>query len=146
MSTEKIVLERECRVFTRFLTRQAPTPYVRRKYVEAHEALVIIAGDPMDRVLVRAAAWSPVMARLTDAYARLVVPRSTLRRKLIVLLAILEVSPPFHRTVDVVRARSSVLALIGLAVSGVIGVLAAFAGVLVFAPVHVAVRICRGSQ
>ena len=73
MTTASAGLERECEVFTRLLTGQTPTEYVIRKYVDGHRArpdLAAVAG--FERVLLGHAARGPVMARLADAYARII--------------------------------------------------------------------------
>jgi hypothetical protein len=62
-----------------------------------------------------------------------------LRRKLILILALLEVSPPHHRLVlPVVRSRIS--ALTALAFHGLRGLAALAMGVVLFGPVHLAAR------
>ena len=95
---EERVEDRECVVFTGHLLGVAPDAYVKRKYAEAHDVLGGLAPtDPFDAFLLRFASKHRVCTRLADAYARVFRPGSALRRKLIVLLAILETSPPSYR-------------------------------------------------
>jgi len=125
-------LERECQVFTAHLVGSSPGAYVRRKYLEAHDALPeLSAGDRFDRHLLRVARIHRVFARIADGYARVFAPASTLRKKLVVLLAIVETSAPGYRLVDdpIGGSRASVLArlvvrgtgaLIGLAIGTIL--------------------------
>lgn len=82
---------RECRAFTRLLVDGDPTPYMESRYLDAQVSL----GNPerasaTDRLLVEFAAGGPVAARIADAYSRLFYPAGLLRRKLILMFAILE--------------------------------------------------------
>jgi hypothetical protein len=94
-------LERECRAFGRYLLRRDMNAYVCLKYARAHEVLAWEnAPGGFDSLLVRIAAWHPLTTKLCDAYARFFSPRSFLRKKLVLLLAIAEVSPPYCRALD----------------------------------------------
>lgn len=96
-------LERECRVFCRYLLGADPTAYVTERYVAAHEARPdLVARTQFDPVILRLAVSPVVPTRVCDAYARICAPRSLLRRKLSLLLAILESSPEVFRKVDTV--------------------------------------------
>ncbi len=98
-------LERECRVFGRYLLGRDVNPYVRLKYAQAHEILAWEnAPGGFDSLLIRIAARHPMATKLCDAYARFFAPRGFLRKKLVLLLAIAEVSPPFCRALDATDA------------------------------------------
>ncbi len=83
----------ECGVFTRYLTGQLPDRYISRKYAEA-----FYYGQPLswglqsgfDVLLVRLAVIHPLITRAVDAFSRYFYTHSTLRKRLIMLLAILE--------------------------------------------------------
>ncbi len=88
-------LERECEVFCQYLAGIRPDAYVRGKYEEAHRvARDYEGGGPFDRLLLGLASNGPVFASFADSYASLLARRSLLRRKLILLLAILESCAP----------------------------------------------------
>jgi hypothetical protein len=94
-------LGRECDVFTRHISGRAPTPYVVRRYTDAHAVLTgLEPNGGHGRWLLRVARAGPMLCRVADGWARLAAPRSALRMKLVVLFAILEVSPPFAATLD----------------------------------------------
>ncbi|MGH9795350.1 MAG: NAD-dependent epimerase/dehydratase family protein [Candidatus Acidiferrales bacterium] len=87
-------LARECDAFARYLIGAGPAEYVARKYREAHAVSGRLAArGRFDALLVRVAARGPVRAAVADAYACLLARRSALRKKLILLAAILESSP-----------------------------------------------------
>ena len=131
-------LERECDVFTRHVIGVAPTPYVQRKYAEAHarRADAFAPRRGFAAYSVALASFSPFTARMADAYCRLFAPRGVLRRKLVLLLAILETSPPFHAELDAVRG--SRLAQFGALCVGAAGWLVALLlGTVVLLPAQV---------
>jgi hypothetical protein len=146
MSTDRATLERECQVFTRHIARMSPTPYVIGKYVEAHRVSpAFVAAERLEQWLVAAARFGPAVTRLADAYARLFAPRGVLRKKLVLLLAILETSAPFHRAIDHEPPRQLLAAMLHLAVTGLAGALAALVGVMVFVPLRIIARLGRPS-
>ena len=90
MSARDPLLERECRVFTRYLVGREPSEYVRAKYADAHTIVPAYATlDAFHRRLLGIARTGPAFTRLADAYTRAFAPRGALRKKLILLLAIL---------------------------------------------------------
>jgi hypothetical protein len=82
----------------------------------------------------------PLAARLADQYARLAAPTSLLRRKLVLLLAILETTPPHYRAIDAPLAGGRGATVAALAVRGVAATLAAVAAIVLLAPLHVVSR------
>ena len=96
-------LDRECRVFSRYLIGQSPSAYVLGKYRDAHAKLPDLrdgAPAPFDALLIRLAGWNPFLTRLVDSYACVLFKPSRVRTKLVVLLAILESCAPSHRSFD----------------------------------------------
>lgn len=90
-------LARECEAFARYLTGGAPGAYLERKYRAAHAAGAIERpgeDTAFDRALVALARQGPFLARLADAHARVFASGGLLRRKLVAVLALLEVSEP----------------------------------------------------
>jgi hypothetical protein len=131
------VLERECRVFTRHVLRADPTAYVVGRYVDAHEIVPAYGeGSRFDRALVAFAARHPVTARLADSFARVFAPASTLRRKLILLLALLETSAPAWRTLDAPPAGGAVRVLARLAASGAASLVSLIVGTVLLLPLR----------
>ena len=79
----------ECRVFCRYLIGSDPTEYVIDTYCGAKELKTASSGAS-DVALLEVARRGPWLARAADAYASVFARRSTLRRRLILLMAILE--------------------------------------------------------
>jgi NADH dehydrogenase len=95
------VIDAECAVFTRCLLRRAASEYVRLKYRAAHTSLAALSpANRFDAFLVRFARTGPGFATVADAYAAVFAPHSLLRKKLVVLLAILETSSPECELID----------------------------------------------
>ena len=136
---DETVEDRECVVFTGHLLGVAPDAYVKRKYAEAHRVMGGLApNDPFDVFVLRFAATHRFCTRVADAYARVFRPGSALRRKLIVLLAILETSPPSYRTIDAPVGGPKALLLLRLALRGSIALLSLLIGTLLLVPARLA--------
>ena len=101
---ESGALGRECEVFCRYLIGRAPDAYVLAKYAEAHRLTTDYSGGSrFDGLLVRFAAWGSFSASLADSYASLFARQGILRRKLVLLLAILESCSPAHGFLDAIE-------------------------------------------
>ena len=106
---DRDALDRESLVFCRYLVGEKPNDYIQMKYREAHcnrSLAYMDESTPSDGLLVRIAAISPLTTRIIDSYTRLVHPVSLIRKKLVLLLAILESSAPTHKYMDSVDAIS----------------------------------------
>lgn len=88
-------LEREATVFARYLAGSHPSSYVAGKYLtlSAVSPFRTDRFDRFDRALLAVGTWHPFFTRLADLHARFFRPTTRLRRKLILMTAILEASP-----------------------------------------------------
>jgi hypothetical protein len=136
MRTPRFVLEQECRTFTRYLVGQRPTPYVVEKYCDAHAISLNGDSDLFDARLTAVARWHPETACIADAYARFFAPRGMLRKKLVLLLAILEISPPFFREFDQPLGGGRIAQVLGFGVRLLKFVLALVVGIIGFLPLR----------
>lgn len=135
-------LHRECHVFTWHLLGRMPSDYVTGKYAAAHGALPSLSeGTPFDRFLVNFARWHWLTARVADAHASVFAPASLLRRKLVLLLAVLETCPPSYQDVDAAVGGKGPLVALRLAVKGAAGVVSLTAGTLFLAPTRLVLAI-----
>jgi hypothetical protein len=137
-------LDREGRVFTRYLIGQEPTDYVIAKYRAFHALPTPRHPEPptaFERLQLAAARWHPWLTRLADAYGRIFLPRGILRAKLILVLALLESSAPSYRAIDAVDEGSRSLLWVRLACSVAGALLALLVAVGLFLPIHVADRM-----
>jgi len=94
-------LERECRSFSQYLIGRPPNDYLLGKYVECHQAGRIPEPEgAFDGFLTRVAARGPFLARTADTYASRFFRYGSLRKKLVLVLALLECSPGSFETLD----------------------------------------------
>ncbi len=138
-------LDRECSVFCRYLLGQEPNEYVKKKYREAHQSRSFNRGehsDPGDGFLVKIARINPWSAKIIDAYSRVFRPYSTIRKKLVLLLAILESCAPTHGYLDSVDSNSIPLLALRLVQRCLTFALILMVGIGVILPVEL---ILRGS-
>lgn len=131
-------LERECRTYGRYLIGREPAEYVAEKYREYHARCgpKVAPADSFDRFLSDISARSPFWTRLADVYASRFVRQAAVRKKLVLMLALLECSPESFAYLDAVDGGGSGAALLRLA-----GRAAVYAGALPLAivlltPVH----------
>ncbi|MFT5465587.1 MAG: nucleoside-diphosphate-sugar epimerase [Verrucomicrobiales bacterium] len=96
----------ECDVFCRYLIGERPTAYVVEKYRAGIESEVFKQAEnsAFDEKLIQLAAKRPLLTGFADAYCRFFRPNSIVRRKLVLLLAILE-STTFAAKVDEANDR-----------------------------------------
>jgi hypothetical protein len=80
------------------------------------------------------------MAKVADAYARVFASETLLRKKLVLLLAILETSSPSYRLLDAVDSGSKLLLWIRLASRGLVSALSLLLGIVMFFPTQFMMR------
>ena len=136
-SPERSTLARECEVFSRYLLGSEPNAYVTEKYLDAHQRDPNYAGrGSFDHMLARFAARGPQRARLADSYACVLARKSTLRKKLVLLAAILETCSPSQEVFDSVDSSGRVTLVTRLLGSGLLFVLHFLVALACFAPFH----------
>lgn len=91
---------RECLAYTRYLVDQDADDYIQAKYAAAFEAgrpLADLRRSRFESALRRISRIHPLFTRALDGYCRLFDRDSGLRKKLVVLLAIIESRNPGAR-------------------------------------------------
>lgn len=130
-------LERECTTYARYLSGGPPTPYLVEKYLDFHQKLGEKARtDPFDSFLVEVSTRGPLWTRLADSYARIFRPDSELRKKLILVLALLECAPPSFEALDRVPAGGLPGTVLGLAGASARFLASLILGAALFTPVR----------
>jgi len=132
-------LDRECLAFSAYLVKQRPGDYAMAKYREAHDVSRIVERNEdrfLDRLLVGVAVAHPIGARLVDAYTAIFYKKSSVRRKWILLLAILESCAPTHKYFDGPDAGGRVWLTARLLWQGLIFAVAFGLSVILFMPAH----------
>jgi hypothetical protein len=129
------ILNRECSVFSIYLIGEPPSEYVKKKYREAHQTglLLDVAAQPAEDFLVRVASIGPWSVKIIDVYTRIFRPFSTVRKKLVLLLAILE-SCASHARLDAADSSSILVLLARLVNRCLIFVLILALGILLILP------------
>jgi len=145
MSEPMRELDRECLAFSAYLIRQRPNEYVLAKYRDAHNASGIVELYEslfLDRLLVGVAAAHPIGAKLVDAYTAIFYKKSTVRRKWILLLAILESCAPTYKYFDVPDVGGRAWLATRLLWQGLGFILALTLSVVLFMPAHLISVVC----
>lgn len=140
-------LRRECRVFSRFLIGREPSAYIADKYVSGHASWPDAPrGDALDRTLLAFASTAPWMTGVADTYAALARRPAVLRRKLILLLAILENAADTHTACDTPIASGRAATVARIAVSGLAWTGRVVLSVVVFGVVHLVTATTSGGR
>lgn len=142
VAEEPAAMDRECRRLARHLLDVEPDAYVLGVYRDALTRLPALAPrSPFDARLLawsrRGAGWT----RLADAYAALFARDAALRRRLVLVLAILESRAPFHQVVDAPLGRPGVVVWAAMAARGLLAVATTAAAAVVFVPLRLVVAL-----
>ena len=133
------VLEVECRSFTRYLIGREPPEYVIGKYLDAHEKSGIFEpgrGDAFNGLLSKFSAYHASLAAVVDAYTSLFFREAEVRKKWVVLIAILESCSPTDTSFDVPDVRGTPSVWGHIAGKATLFVLAVFLSMVLILPIH----------
>ena len=137
MSDDRLILTRESLVFVSYLTGRKPSDYVLKQYVQAHRCGALDSGNTrFEQLLIAVARQHRFLARVADAYARFFASRSALRKKLVLLLAVLETSAPSYVWLDDVPSVTQAGTLAAVVGHGMIGVVCLVLGFIIFTPMR----------
>jgi hypothetical protein len=146
-SRDDAELRRECRVFCRYLIGREPSAYIVAKYVSGHASWPeAVRDDALDRALLACASTAPWMTGVADTYAALARRQAVLRRKLILLLAILENAADTHTACDTPIASGRAATVARIAVSGLAWTGRVLVSVVVFGVVHLVTATTGGRR
>jgi hypothetical protein len=146
MADAEGTIRREFRVFGRYLVGRDPGAGALAHYERWHATngnAEAASAPPIDRVLVAVARIHPVATRIADAYCARLRRVSLLRRKLVLVLALIECSPETYALVEEPRSSGRAGAWARLVASGAVEGLAFVAGAIVLAPVHAVLALAR---
>jgi len=132
-----LLIDREVDVFSRYLVNEAPTDYIRKQYSVAVVARRLVNDDELstfDRATLNLARRHVSFTRFTDAYCTIFHRHGVMRRKLTLLLAILEHTAPIATQFDRPKVRGPVSAVANLLVQGATFSLSLIAGTLLLLP------------
>lgn len=103
-NSSRLRLEKECEALTFYLIRQSPNDYVRQKYLKAHEInpdLFSSNRGLVDRLQLAVFVRSPRAIKFADCYSSIFSRSCLLRKKTVLLLAILESNSSTYRHFDI---------------------------------------------
>ena len=89
-------LKREGQVLGRYLVGGKIPDHLVARYTDHVSVTEPPGQDHLDRTLLRVACYGGPITPMADAYARWFRPTGALRRRLTILCALLESSPPYH--------------------------------------------------
>ena len=127
---------REARTFASYLGSPSFPSEISDRYHAAIGGWRIGSYDRFDAWLVGFAATSPALTSLADTYARFARPYGDLRRRLTLMLALLETHGATHAAYDRARTSSAAAAWLALAGTGTVWALRALLAAVICAPAH----------
>lgn len=133
-------LDDECNLFCYYLINQKPNKYVSEKYQEGHKLNNINRNHALgnfDKLLINIARISPLFTRLVDVYTRIFFKNAVLRKKLVLLLAILESCAPTHNYIDSVDTFSKTTFYIRMFEKGLSFIHTLLISSIIFMPFHI---------
>ena len=144
MSNAEIeTLSAECRMFAAYLINQVPSPYIIEKYRDAHAAGNIFyraERNTLDNVLLRLAMSNRLFLKLVDLYTSLFFKRALVRKKLVLLLAILESASPTNSYFDMHDPLGKVRFSMMAVHRGIVVALALLLSLVSILPLHLGLR------
>jgi len=114
-------LIKECKTFCKYLSGMRANGYVIDKYVKYHRISDIEnkkKQNPFEKFLLKIATIHPLFTKPIDIYTKFLLPQSLLRFKLSYLLAILEVSSPYYKKIDLTEGIGKIKFLFLLGIKG----------------------------
>lgn len=129
----------ECGALCRYLVDRDADDYVVGKYEAGHRAEVLglqAGASAFDRLLLRVGLLHPLMTRAVDGYAALLFKRALLRKKVTLLIAILETRPPFSSLLDRVDDARPAALVVRMLIGALPAILIAVVLAVVFIPLQ----------
>ena len=106
-------------MFTKYLVSREVSEYVTERYVDYHAtcgSAQIVDRRNFDDFVLRIVRRAPWCLSFVDSYTSVFVKHSLLRNKLIVLLAILECTPPYCDEIDSASRKGPLITAAAMAV------------------------------
>lgn len=142
---DQSVLAREYAVFSAYLGSRHCDDRVVERYLASHAQMPAVS-DRFDRWLVAFARRGSIACSLADAYARRLRPYTLLRRKLTLVLALLESGRETHADYDRARPASMVTTLAALTGAGLWWALRTLLALVLIAPLHLVATSAPGGH
>ena len=133
-------LDYECKVFCRYLADVAPTSYIAKKYRDGNMATIV--GNKMNigflnSTLIKISRRNLALFKLADAYTSMFARSSVLRKKTILLTAILECCPLTNHQFEIADSSGISLFFIKGFLKGIMFIFLLVASIAIFMPLHI---------
>ena len=124
-------------MFCRYLAGAAPDSYICAKYADYHRSAGAFTDlSAFEHATVRLATVHPWLTRVADSYSARFDKCSPLRKKLALLVGILECSPGYFDRIDTAYGGNVVTVLFRLAVAVAASVVALAVSLVLLGPLH----------
>lgn len=136
----------ECVLFSSYLVGKKPNQYIIEKYKKAHEGLNLLPENRFDKVLIGLANRNSFLTRLSDTYCQIFFKKSLLRKKLTLLLGILESSASTYQNFE--KANGSALPILFIRLFWILFlfILTAIVSILLLLPLQLFTKTIPGFQ
>ena len=134
------LLTEECIVFSQFIVNEEIDEYVCKKYIDGHSLSNIALqkkNDLFNGIIVAVARLNPLLTRLADTYTSVFYRRSLLRKKLVLLLAILEIRQSYISILDTANESSKPILFLQLLQRELFFLGLLMISSIIFGPVHI---------
>jgi nucleoside-diphosphate-sugar epimerase len=138
-SSQRVLVE-ECRTFAAYLVGGPSSAYIEERYALATQAHGLAHDEEFscfDRAALRVARRGRIFARWADAYCAFFARNGALRRKLVLLAAILEHVAPTNEAFDRTNSSGAARAVLSLAAYGLTSAVSLLLGAAVLLPAGV---------
>lgn len=135
-------LNNECNVFCYYLINQKPSKYVLEKYQDAHRVGSINRNidSNFDKLLISIAKIS-FFTKLVDVYTSIFFKGAVFRKKLILLLAILESCAPTCYYLDSVTISGKAMLFVRIFQKVLLSMFSLLLSIIILMPLHVIYKI-----
>lgn len=137
-------LRNECTVFCYYLINQTPNEYILEKYQDGHKKSDMsgnLESKHFDNLLIKFAKICPFFTKMVDVYTSRFFKSSLFRKKLVLLLAILESCAQTHHCLDFVDPFSKVVLIIRMFQKGLSFICTLLLSTIMFMPLHFLLRV-----
>lgn len=111
----------ECKTFCKYLSGMKANEYIMKNYIKYHrisDIENIKKQNIFEKFLLKIATIHPLFTKPIDIYTKFLLPQTLLRFKLSYLLAILEVSSPYYKKIDLTEGIGKIKFLFLLGIKG----------------------------
>jgi hypothetical protein len=114
-------LKLECKIFSHYLVQREPSEYVIQKYIEAHETSNLFkesTTSSFDKILLNLTTRYPKAVKFVDSYSAFYLKGSLFRKKIILLMAILENCSPAYSDFEMPDYDNNIVLMLKLLFQG----------------------------